>query len=148
MSGIHNPDPAALAVAKAMQKLLGPAQVILNGSRAVGQHRPDSDVDLMAIFDDDGARLLADEALPGLLTPYGDGPQVHVYTISRAEFEHLAIRAQSFPGQAARHGVTPEGKPLDYQPERGTYAGGTAGRRGVLDEPGPRRAAGVPVGHG
>ena len=122
MSGIHNPDPAALAVAKAMQKLLAPAQVILNGSRSTGQHRPDSDVDLMAVFDDDGARLLADEALPQLLETPQDGPQVHVYTISRAEFEDLALRAQSFPGQAARHGVTPEGKPLDYRPPRAPTA--------------------------
>ena len=113
-----NPDPAALAVAAAMQKLLAPAQVILNGSRAVGEHHPDSDVDLMAIFVDDDARLLADEALPGLLKPYDDGPQVHVYTISRAEFERLALAAQSFPGQAARHGVTAAGAPLNYRPER------------------------------
>ena len=118
MSGKNNPDPIALDIAAAMQKLLAPAQVILNGSRAAGEHWPDSDVDLMAVFDDDAARILADEALSGLLKRYGDGPQVHVYTISRAEFEDLAIRAQSFPGQAARHGVTPEGKSLDYQPDR------------------------------
>ena len=118
MSGKNNPDPIALDIAAAMQKLLAPAQVILNGSRAAGEHRPDSDVDLMAVFDDAAARLLADEVLSGLLETPQDGPQVHVYTISRAEFEDLALRAQSFPGQAARHGVTPEGKALDYRPER------------------------------
>ena len=53
-----------------------------------------------------------------LLERYDDGPEVHVHTTTRAEFEELAIRAQSFPGQAARHGVTPEGKPLDYRPPR------------------------------
>ena len=67
MSEIHNPDPVALSVAKVMQELLAPGQVILNGSRAVGEHRPDSDVDLMAVFDDDGVRRLADEALSDLL---------------------------------------------------------------------------------
>ena len=84
MSEKNNPDPAALAIAAAMQKLLAPAQVILRGSRAVGQHRPDSDVDLMAVFDDGAARMLADEALPSLLDTWDDGPQVHVYTIDRA----------------------------------------------------------------
>ena len=118
MTMMNQPDPAALAVATAMQKLLSPAQVILNGSRAVGQHRDDSDVALMAVFDDEGARILADEALALLLRPYDDGPQVHVYTITRADFEQLALMGQSFAGQAARHGVTPEGLPLDYRPER------------------------------
>ena len=118
MSVKNNPDPTALAIASEMQKLLAPAQVILNGSRAVGQHRPDSDVDLMSVFDDEGSRRLADEALALLLKPYDDGPPVHVYTIVRDEFERLALMAQSFPGQAVRHGVTPEGKPLDYRPER------------------------------
>ena len=62
--------------------------------------------------------MLADEVLPDLLETPQDGPHVHVYTISRDEFERLAPRCQSFPGQAARHGVTPEGKPLDYRSER------------------------------
>ena len=113
------PDPAALSVAAALQKIMFTAQVILNGSRAVGQHRPDSDVDLMVVFEYEKAKDLADEALPLILpTPQDGGPQVHVYTIVRPEFERLALMAQSFPRQAARHGVTPEGKPLDYRPER------------------------------
>ena len=118
MDAKSKPDPAALAVAKSMQKIMPSAQVILNGSRAVGQHREDSDVDLMAVFDDEGTRILADEALSLVLPSYDDGPQVHVYTIVRADFERLARLAQSFAGQAARHGVTPEGLPLDYRPER------------------------------
>ena len=150
MSGKNNPDPIALDIAAAMQKLLAPAQVILNGSRAAGEHRPDSDVDLMAVFDDDGRPALGRRgAARQLLETPQDGPKVHVYTISRAEFEDLAIRAQSFPGQAARHGVTPEGKPLGLPAAPGEpSAVGTPRRSRFLDEPGPRRAAGVPAGHG
>ena len=119
MDAKTQPDPAALAIAAAMQELLPTAQIILNGSRAAGEHRPDSDVDLMAVYNDEEAKVLADEALPILLGQPRDGaPEVHVYTIVRADFEQLALMGQSFAGQAARHGVTPEGLPLDYRPER------------------------------
>ena len=99
MDAKNHPDPAALAVAKAMQELMPSAQVILNGSRAVGQHRPDSDVDLMAVFGDAASRILADEALSLLLPSYDDGPQVHVHTIVRAEFEWLALMAHPSLGR-------------------------------------------------
>ena len=42
-------DPLGLAIAREMQVRLQPAEVILQGSRAAGGHRPDSDVDLMAV---------------------------------------------------------------------------------------------------
>ena len=45
-------------------------------------------------------------------------PVVNVHTITRAEFYRLALQAQSFPGQAARYGVTPDRRSLDYRPER------------------------------
>ena len=40
MDAKTHPDPDALAVATAMQKLLPPAQIILNGSRAVANTGP------------------------------------------------------------------------------------------------------------
>ena len=43
---------------------------------------------------------------------------VNVVTITREEFRRTAPLAQSQAGQAARHGVTPEGRSLDYRPER------------------------------
>ena len=45
-------------------------------------------------------------------------PVVNVVTITREEFRRTAPLAQSQAGQAARHGVTPEGRRLDYRPER------------------------------
>ena len=42
------PDPAALAIPRQMQELLKPAEIIVPGSRATGDHCHDSDVDLMA----------------------------------------------------------------------------------------------------
>ena len=47
-----------------------------------------------------------------------DAPVVNVMTITREEFRCTAPLAQSFAGQAARHGVTTDGRSLDYRPER------------------------------
>ena len=46
-------DPKARAVAKAVYDALNPRSVILFGSRARGDFRRDSDVDLLVITDDD-----------------------------------------------------------------------------------------------
>ena len=48
MTGQRRSRPLGLAVAEEMQERLCPAEVILLGSRATGDHRPDSDVGLMA----------------------------------------------------------------------------------------------------
>ena len=61
------PDPEGLAIAREMQQRLHPAEAILQGSRAAGDHRPDSDVDLMAVCLDEAAVLRADEILRCLL---------------------------------------------------------------------------------
>ena len=112
------PDPLGLAVAEKIQERLRPAEVILLGSKAAGDHRPDSDVDLMAVCSDEAAVRKADEALRQLLEGKYDAPVVNVATITEREFVRTAPLGQSYAGQAVRHGVTPEGKPLDYRPER------------------------------
>ena len=112
------PDPQGLAIAREIQQKVHPAEVILGGSRAVGEHRPDSDVDLTAIAPDDDSAERTKEILQELLAGNRDVPVVNAYTITRAEFLRLAPMAQSFPGQAARYGVTPDGSSLNYLPER------------------------------
>ena len=113
-----NPDPEALTIAMEMQRRLQPAEVILLGSRAAGDHRPDSDVDLMAVALDENGKREADGILRHLLEGKYDVPVVNVTTITREEFRRTAPMAQSQAGQAARHGVTPEGRSLNYVPER------------------------------
>ena len=88
------------------------------GSRAAGDHRPDSDVDLMAVCADEAAVREVDETLRQLLEGKNEVPVANVVTIARGEFVRTAPLGQSFAGQAVRHGVTPHGKPLDYRPER------------------------------
>ena len=112
------PDSQALAIAREMQKQLQPAEVILLGSRAAGDHRPDSDVDLMAVVLDDNGKREADQILRQLLEGKYEIPVVNVSTITREEFRQNAPMAQSQAGQADRHGVTPEGSSLDYVAER------------------------------
>ena len=112
------PDPVALAIAREMQEQLQPAEVILLGSRATGEHRPDSDVDLMAVCPDEETAKEADQTLRQLLEGKYEIPVVNVTTITKHEFRRTAPLAQSQAGQAARHGVTPDGKELRYRPER------------------------------
>ena len=119
MSTHHNsPDPEGLATAREIQKRVHPAEIILNGSRAVGDHRPDSDVDLTAIAPDEATAVRTREILQELLEGKHDVPVVNVMTITRDEFGRTALLGQSFAGQATRHGVTPDGRSLDYRPER------------------------------
>ena len=115
---LNTPDPEALVTARDMRERLQPAEIILLGSRAVGEHRHDSDVDLMAVAVDEAGVKEADEILRHLLEGKYDVPVVNVTTITREEFRRTAPLAQSWAGQAARHGVTPEGRSLGHQPER------------------------------
>ena len=112
------PDPEALVKAREIQGRLQPVEVILLGSRATGDHRPDSDVDLMAMVPDETAAKDADRILRHLLEGKYEVPVVNVTTITQEEFRRTAPLAQSQAGQAARHGVTPEGRSLNYRPDR------------------------------
>ena len=114
----HAPDPEGLAIARDIQKKVRPSETILLGSRAVGEHRPDSDVDLIAVAPDEAAEERTKAILRELLEGKRDVPVVSVFTITQEEFRRRAPLAQSFAGQAARYGVTPDGRSLDYQPER------------------------------
>ena len=111
----QGPDPEGLAIAGEIRRKVRPAEIIPGGSRAAGDHRPDSDVDLTAIPPDEDAAERTKEILRELLEGKHDVPVVNAHTVTRDEFLPLA---QSFPGQAARYGVTPEGRSLDYRPER------------------------------
>ena len=115
---LNTPDPEALVIARDMRERLQPAEIILLGSRAVGEHRHDSDVDLMAVAVDEAGVKEADDILRHLLEGKYDVPVVNVATITREEFHRKGPMGQSWAGQAARHGVTPEGRSLGYRPER------------------------------
>ena len=112
------PDPVGLTIAREIQEKVHPAEIILGGSRAVGEHRPDSDADLTAIAPDDDGAERTNEILRELLEGKTGAPVVNAHAVTRAEFQRWALQAQSFAGQAARYGVTPDGRSLGYRPER------------------------------
>ena len=107
-----------LAIAREIQQKVRPAEVILGGSRAVGEHRPDSDMDLTAIAPDEDGAERTREILRELLEGKTSAPVVNAQAVTQAEIQCWAIQAQSFAGQAARYGVTPDGRSLGYRPER------------------------------
>ena len=112
------PDPLGLAIGREIQQQVHPAEIMLCGSRAAGDHRPDSDVDLTAIAPDDDSAERTKAVLRELLAGQYDDPVVNVMTITRQEFRRTAPLAQSFTGQTARYGVTLDGMNLDYRPAR------------------------------
>ena len=119
MSTLHNsPDPEGLAIAQEIQERVRPAEVILFGSRADGSHSPGSDVDLIAIAPDEDAAERTEDTVSEIQQGRRGKLEVTVITRTREEFRQWALLAQSFAGQAARYGVTPDGRSLDYQPER------------------------------
>ena len=112
-------DPKARAVAKAVYDALNPRAVILFGSRARGDFRSDSDVDLLVITDDD--RVDKDEymaacdaanaksaELYGARRPFG----VDVVYMSSDEFRDCCRAKNHVAGQAARDGVDMNGEPI------------------------------------
>ena len=112
------PDPMGLAIAQEIQNKVHPAEIMLGGSRAAGDHRPDSDVDLTAIAPDYDSAERTKEVLNELLEGKRQVPVVNVATITRQEFQQTAPLAQSFAGQTALQGVTLEGRNLDCRPDR------------------------------
>ena len=92
MGTLHNaPDPEGLAIAREIQNKVRPAEIILGGSRAVGDHSPDSDMDLTAIAPGEDSAKRTEEILQELLEGKRDVPVVNVHTITRSEFSRLAL---------------------------------------------------------
>ena len=119
------PDPLALAVADAVQHSVAPAQAILFGSRARGDHRPDSDIDLFVISINGNAvgpelraRLAAREYLTALESDLG----VDVVAMTGREFNRARLASQHVAGQAFNQGITTCNDNLDWpDPEPDRY---------------------------
>ena len=80
-------------------------------------------MDLIAIAPDEAAAGRTKETVREILQGRRGMRKVSIITTTRNEFRQWALLAQSFSGQAARYGVTPDGRSLDYRAERGPAAG-------------------------
>ena len=112
-------DPKARAVAKAVYDALRPRSVILFGSRARGDFRRDSDVDLLIITDVD--RLSRDEYVLACEAANAKSAEVYgarsrfgvdVVNMSAEKFRHCRRAKNHVAGQAARDGVDMNGEPV------------------------------------
>ena len=124
-------DPKARAVAKAVYDALRPRSVILFGSRARGDFRRDSDVDLLIItdgdrMDNDEYMLARDAAHAKSAEVYGARSRfgVDVLNMSAETFRHCRRAKNHVAGQAARDGVDmngdripPDGQEPDNMPD-------------------------------
>ena len=102
------PDPCAIAIARKVYRAVQPDAVILYGSRGRGDHRLDSDVDLMVILT--GTPGTRPKPLPSIpASPYDVNILVrdlHWFQRCRRARNHVAARA-------ARDGVIIGGEVLD-----------------------------------
>ena len=127
--GAH--DPKARAVAKAVYDALNPRSVILFGSRARGDFRRDSDVDLLVITDND--RVDEDEYMAACDAAHAKSAELYgvrsmlgvdVVTMSADKFRDCRRAKNHVAGQAARDGVdmngeriAPDGQTPDNMPD-------------------------------
>ena len=118
----HKPDAVGLAVARAAQRGAEPDTVILFGSRARGDHRENSDVDLLIVYKDNfispyaGAQKAVREYFkqnPPELT-------VNIIPISRDKFDHGRRAPNHLAGQALRDGIIMSEDKLDQLPNPAT----------------------------
>ena len=112
-------DPKAVAVARAVYDAVRPEKVILFGSRARGDHRPDSDIDLLIISDDGltregymNARKVVMEAATRI---YGDYFDANLVWMPRKKYMECRKGINHVAAQAARDGVDMNGEKEEYE---------------------------------
>ena len=116
-------DPKARAVAEAVYDAARPVAVILFGSRARGDYREDSDVDLLVITgeeEDDwrpGYVDLCQAAHQSVEEVYGFLLNVDVVTFPQDKFQYYRRARNHVTGQAMRDGVIVTGNPQDFPGE-------------------------------
>ena len=110
------PDATGLALAGFVQEMVYPDTVILFGSRARGDHRPDSDADLLIVCQTENgtARPRAQSAIRSYFRKHSPRLRVDVVVITRERFNYC-LRAQNHvAAQALRDGVIMSGERLNY----------------------------------
>ena len=116
------PDPHALGIAAHVQEAVRPDIAILFGSRAVGDYREDSDVDILVITDRENHLDSRGPAVTAAKSYLRENPprlEVAIITMTRREFDRCRRARQHIAGQAAIYGVNMSGDRMDYR-----YSGG------------------------
>ena len=101
-------DPVGLALARAAQEAAAQDVVILFGSRARGDHRESSDVDLLVVAGDGNtarAGLAARSGVEKYIEATGVYVPADVISMTKEEFARLRLAKQHIAGQAWTQGV-------------------------------------------
>ncbi len=117
---INNPDPHAIAIARAVQEREAPDMVILFGSRATGRHHEHSDVDILVVTDDEGSSSIGPNAYHINQDHLKVNPpklEIGVIRMTRKTFDYCRRANQHIAGQAARYGVIMNGETLGPPPD-------------------------------
>ena len=123
------PCSIALSAAQAAQAAVAPDQVILFGSRARGDYRPDSDIDLLVITPQepspDRKAALAATVGPTARDAYGQAIDIQLVWRSQQEFRHNRRYINSVETHAIREGILMPGNPeessFSYDTEETEY---------------------------
>lgn len=113
-----NPDPHALGIAAHVQEVIRPDVAILFGSRAVGDYREDSDVDILVITNRVNHLDSRGPALTAAKSYMRDNPprlETAIITMTRREFDRCRRAKQHIAGQATIYGVDMSGEGMDYR---------------------------------
>ena len=113
------PDALGLAVARVARRAVAPDTVILFGSRARGDHRANSDVDLLVIGSGDKVtlKLCVQDAVQEYFNANPPELSVDVIAMSRERFAYCSRAQNHVAGQALRDGVIMSGETLDCAAE-------------------------------
>ena len=105
----QEPDRHAVAVARAAANAVSPARVLLFGSRARGDHRPDSNINLLVISrnaNPEGAADLARTAARRFMETSGKAAQrLSIESMSHADFERRRQKDGDVAQRAAAEGI-------------------------------------------
>ena len=115
-----NADPRAVAVARAVYEAVRPESVILFGSRARGDYREDSDIDLMVIckeyMSNDAYVKAQDAGRQAMRNIYGAYHGVDILPMDKSEYLRCRGGINHVAAQAAQEGVDMNGDKEDYDP--------------------------------
>ncbi|MYC07818.1 MAG: HEPN domain-containing protein [Chloroflexi bacterium] len=128
-------DPKAVAVARAVYDAVALDSVILFGSRARGDYRPDSDIDLMLIHDAPLSRddyyKAGDAAYDAIEETFGKRGVVGVdlLLMSKSKYNQCRGGINHVAAQAARDGVDMNGEKPEYEPDPESFDWGDINQR-------------------
>lgn len=126
-SGLGQPDPRALAVARALQdQLPDTQQVILFGSRATGFWKPHSDIDLAVLGAPSDLQTIGEMGELARIEAdavYNPSPSIQITPLSWPEFEEGRLSYPHVAGQVQLWGLTTTGDHLPSMPQDNPWPG-------------------------